>query len=156
MTCGENAIGGIADGCRHYYGSKRCAGCVDKGYDCTEESRKLGEHHGTWVANGSPSMIPMALRHARFQFKWLVTNRENVSGGSENTIARLTLAVQICNDAIADVQRTNGAILEELRRRGPEESQVTGVATTQEDGTFTEAQNQFLNGITMKGGNFLN
>lgn len=101
-------------------------------------------------------MIPMALRHARFQFKWLVTNRENVSAGSENTITRLTLAVQICNDAIADVQRTNGAILEELRRRGPEESQVTGVATTQEDGTFTEAQNQFLNGITMKGGNFLN
>ncbi|RSM19282.1 hypothetical protein CDV31_001960 [Fusarium ambrosium] len=36
MAYGENEIGGIADGCRHYYGSRRCAGCVNKGYDCTE------------------------------------------------------------------------------------------------------------------------
>ncbi|RSL70367.1 hypothetical protein CEP54_001844 [Fusarium duplospermum] len=135
MTYGENEIGGIADGdATIVNSSRRCAGCVNKGYDCTEESRKLGEHHDTWIVNGSPSTIPMALRHARSQFKWLVTNRENVSRQPENTIARLTLAVQLCNDATTDIQRTNAVILEELRRQGPEQPQVTAVATMQEDG----------------------
>ncbi|RSL97098.1 hypothetical protein CEP52_011095 [Fusarium oligoseptatum] len=66
----------------------------------------LENTHGTWIVNCSPSTIPMALRHARSQFKWLVTNRKNVSRQPENTIARLTLAVQLCNGTIADIQRT--------------------------------------------------
>lgn len=78
----------------------------------------------------------MALRHARSHFGWLFANRENVSRGPENTIARRTFAVQLCNNTIADLQRMNAAILEELRRQGPEGHQVTAVVTMEEDGTL--------------------